>query len=290
MFFQQLVNGISIGSIYALIAVGYSLIYSLLSFTNFAHAIAVTAGAYTGFYMLTKVSSNIILALLVATATGALVSSLIEVAAYRPLLNKKAKRIYLLIAGLGITTIGENAVIIALGGRFKAYPVTFSIQPINFLGTNLSSVDFVIFVASVIMLILVEIIIQKSKIGLAIRGASFSLETTSLMGVNVKQLIFLVFFIAGTLAGFAGFFLGIKYTAYPALGQLTTKAFISAVFGGLGSIPGAVIGAMLLGIFEALISAYISSSMRDMFSFSLLIIILLVRPTGLMGKRMEDKA
>ncbi len=290
MLIQQLVNGLSIGSIYALMAVGYSLIYSLLSFTNFAHSIAVTVGAYTGFYMLSKISPNISIALLIAIIIGGLISSLIELITYRPLLNKGAKRIYLLIAGLGSSTVGENLIILIFGGRFKAYPIAFSAKPINVFGANIGTVDLIILIVSIIALIMVEILIQKSKIGLAIRGAAFDLDITSLMGVNVNQLILFVFIIAGVLAGLSGFFLGIKYTAYPALGQMTTKAFISAVFGGLGSIPGAVLGAIILGVLETLISAYISSSMRDIFSFSLLIIILLIRPTGLMGKTTEDKA
>lgn len=290
MFIQQLLNGLSVGSIYALMAVGFSLIYSLLNFTNFAHSVAVTVGAYTGFYILTLVSPSTALASVIALIAGAMLSSFIELSTYSPLLNRNSKRIYLLIAGLGVSTIGENLIIITLGGRFKAYPNTFPIEPIKILGANVSVVDCVILIMSIVALILIQVLIRKSRIGLAIRGAAFDLNTTSLMGVNVNKLILIVFMIAGALAGLAGFLLGIKYTAYPLLGQMTTKAFISAIFGGLGSISGAVIGAFILGILEIFISAYISSSMRDIFSFSLLILVLLIRPTGLMGKVTEDKA
>ncbi len=291
MFVQQLINGLSIGSVYALMAVGYSLIYSLMRFTNFAHGVVVTAGAYVGFYALTLISPNIALAFLLALIIGGIVSAFIEVTTYRPLLLKNAKRTYLVIAGLGLSIVAENLIIVTLSGRFKAYPQSIiKSTPIDLFGATLGSTDLLILIVAVVALIAVELYVNFSRNGLAIRGAAHSLDTTSLMGVNVSKLIFSVFMIAGILAGIAGFFLGIKYTAFPQLGQLTTKAFISAVLGGLGSMTGAVVGAFVLGIMETFVSGYISSSLRDVFSFSLLIIILLIRPQGLMGKSTEDKA
>ena len=258
MFFQQLVNGLSIGSIYALMAVGYSLIYSLLNFTNFAHSITVTIGAFCAFFFLSNLVQNLYLGIAIAVLVAGGLAMLIELLGYRPLLQKKARRIYLLITGLGISTMCEN---------------------------------LIIFVVSMIALIAVELFIRKSRAGLAIRGASFDLEATSLMGVNVQKLILIVFMIAGSLAGLAGALLGAKYTAFPTLGTaMTNKAFISSVFGGLGSIPGAVLGAILLGVGETMIASYVSSSMRDIFAYLLLVIVLFVRPSGLMGKEAEDKA
>lgn len=290
MLIQQLITGLSIGSIYALMAVGYSLIYSLLNFTNFAHSVAVTVGAYASFYYLSLVTDNILLAAICSVVVGGVISMFIERTAYEPLLNKSAKRIYLLIAGLGVSIIGENLIIVLIDGRFKAFPTKFSSQPITIFGASTDLIDLIILAFSTLALVAVELFIKKTKAGLAIRGAAFDLNATSIMGVNVRKLILIVFLIAGTLAGMAGSFLGIKYTAYPTIGSLTNKAFISAVFGGLGSIPGAVVGAMVLGISETMISAYVSSSLRDIFSFALLVIILLFRPTGLMGKVSEEKA
>ena len=290
MFFQQLINGLSVGSIYALMSVGFSLIYSLLNFTNFAHNITVTIGAYAAFFFLTYAIDNLYFAILIAILVSGGLAMIIQFLAYRPLLKKNAQRIYLLIAGLGISTMSENLVIIMFGGRFRAFPITFSTEPVNILGSSVGLVDLVILVISVLVLLLVELFIQKTRSGLAIRSASFDLDTTSLMGVNVQKLILIVFMVAGGLAGLAGAFLGIKYTAYPSIGSMTTKAFISSVFGGLGSIPGAVLGALILGVGETMISGYISSSMRDIFSFSLLVLILFIRPSGLMGKASEDKA
>ena len=290
MLVQQLINGLSIGSIYALMAVGYSLIYSLLGFTTFAHSATVIMGAYMGFFMLSKISLNISLALMGAIILASMLGIFIEITTYRPLLNKNAKKIYLLIAGLGISTIGENIVIATVGGQYMPFPQIFPIQPIKIFGATVGVVDIIILAASVFALILVEILISRTKIGLAIRGASYRLEATAIMGINVNKLIIFVFALAGSLAGLAGFFLGVKYTAYPQLGSMTTKAFISAVFGGLGSVKGAMLGALILGIIETLVSAYISSQMRDIFAFALLVIVLLIRPTGIMGKINEDKA
>lgn len=290
MLFQQILTGLSIGSIYALMAVGYSLIYSLLNFTNFAHSVAVLVGAYSSFYFISLVTDNVFLMVICALVAGGLISMGIEKSTYQPLLNKGAKRIYLLIAGLGLSIIGENLVVVVIDGRFHPIETSFSSHPVNVLGASIGLVDLVIVAVSAIGLIAVELFIQKTKAGLAIRGAAFDLNTAALMGVNTRKLILMVFLIAGVLAGTAGSFMGLKYTAYPTIGNLTTKAFISAVFGGLGSLRGAVVGALLLGVCETLVSAYINSQLRDLFSYGLLIIILLIRPAGLMGKLSDDKA
>lgn len=290
MLFQQILTGLSIGSIYALMAVGYSLIYSLLNFTNFAHSVAVLVGAYSSFYFISLVTDNVFLMVICALVAGGLISMGIEKSSYQPLLDKGAKRIYLLIAGLGLSIIGENLVVVVIDGRFHPIETSFSSHPVNVLGASIGLVDLVIVAVSAAGLIAVELFIQKTKAGLAIRGAAFDLNTAALMGVNTRKLILMVFLIAGVLAGTAGSFMGLKYTAYPTIGNLTTKAFISAVFGGLGSLRGAVVGALLLGVCETLVSAYINSQLRDLFSYGLLIIILLIRPAGLMGKLSDDKA
>ncbi|MEG2020708.1 MAG: branched-chain amino acid ABC transporter permease [Oscillospiraceae bacterium] len=291
MFIQQLINGLSVGSVYALMAVGYALIYSLLNFTNFAHSITVTIGAFATFFFLTYSMQNLMVGIIMGIVAAAVLAAFIQFVAYRPLLKRKAGRVYLMIIGLGVSVMGDNLVIIAFSGRFRIYPVNFSSQSLKIFGANVGVVDIVIFVVSMLALLVVEVIIRKTRLGLAIRGASFSLETTSLMGINTYQLILAIFIIAGALAGIAGSLLGAKYTTYPSLGTFyTSKAFICAVFGGLGSLPGAVVGALVLGISEAMISAYVSTTMRDLFAYILLIVILLIRPSGLMGKSSEDKA
>lgn len=290
MFLQQLITGLSIGGVYALMAVGYSLVYSLLNFTNFAHGASILIGAYAGFYFTAYISDNFFLASIFALLLGAVLAMFIERVCYQPLLDKNAKRLYLLIAGLGISIIGENIIVVLIDGRFHAYVTEFSSRPIEIFGVNIAFADLVILIICAVSLLILQFVINKTKIGLAIRGASFDLTTTAIMGVNVRKLILVVFLLAGSFAGLAGVFLGVKYTAYPTMGNLTNKAFISAVFGGLGSLPGAILGAVILGVLETMISAYVSSSLRNVFAYGLLIAILLIRPTGLMGKSADDKA
>lgn len=291
MFIQQLINGLSVGSVYALMAVGYALIYSLLNFTNFAHSITVTIGAFTTFFFLTYAMENLFLGIVAGIAVAAILAAFIEFIAYRPLLKRNARRVYLMIIGLGISVMGDNLIIIAFSRRFRIFPVNFPAESIQILGANIGVVDLLIFFVSMAALLIVEWIIKKTKLGLAIRSASYSLEATSLMGVDTFKLILSIFLIAGSLAGVAGTLLGAKYTTYPSLGTFyTNKAFICAVFGGLGSLPGAVVGALILGVSEAMISAYVSTTLRDLFAYFLLIVILLIRPSGLLGKSSEDKA
>ena len=291
MFIQQLANGLSVGSVYALMAVGYALIYSLLNFTNFAHSITVTIGAFATFFFLTYAMENLFWGIAAGIMAAALLAAFIEFIAYRPLLKRNSRRVYLMIIGLGISVMGDNLVIIAFTGRFRIFPVNFPAESIKIFGANVGLVDILIFVVSMLALLVVELIIKKTRLGLAIRSASYSLEATSLMGVDTFKLILSIFLIAGSLAGVAGTLLGAKYTAYPSLGTFyTNKAFICAVFGGLGSLPGAVVGALILGVSEAMISAYVSTSLRDLFAYFLLIVILLIRPSGLMGKSSEDNA
>ena len=292
LFLQQLINGLAIGSVYALMTVGYSLIYSLMSFTNFAHGVVVTVCAYVGYFVLSFFITNIPVGIICALVSGLAVSVIIELSTYRPLLLRNAKRLYLCIAGLGLSIMAENLIIIFLSGRFKSYPAeVLTLGNITVGSATIGIIDLVILGVSVVALAGLEIYIRTSKDGLAIRGASFSLDNASIMGINTDGLMIKVFAIAGALAGVAGFFCGIKYTAYPKLGSsLTNKAFISAVLGGLGSLPGAIVGSFILGVLEVMVAGYVSSTLRDVFSFSLLVVILLVKPTGLMGKSSEDKA
>ncbi len=287
-----MINGLSIGSIYALMAVGYSLIYSLLNFTNFAHAIAVTIGAYVSFFLFTVMAPNLYVAFFVAMCSGAIVSVLIEIVVYRRMLIKHNKKLYLMIAGLGLSMVAENLLIIYISSISQFFPNELTnMGTINLFGYGVGKIDLLILVMSIVTMLLLQAYITFTKDGLAIRSASKSLEYTSLMGVNPDTLLMKVFMIAGMLAGIAGLFMGIKYTAYPTLGSvMTNKAFVSAVLGGLGSLPGAIFGAFILGLLEVMITGYVSSALRDMIAFGVLILVLIVRPTGLMGKSSDDKA
>lgn len=291
LLFQQIVNAIAIGGIYALMSVGYALIYSLLRFTNFAHGVAVTFGSYMIYVALTHITSNFYLGLLFGVLAGTAVALLIEITAYRPLLIKNSARSSLTIIGLGISTIGTNMIILIFSSRFKVIPTDFGGKSIQLFGAYLSLIDIIIITICFIMLAGVLFLVHRTKIGLAIRAASHDLDSAALMGVDVQKFLTIVFTIAGAMAGIAGVMLATKYQAYPTLAStMTNKSFISSVVGGLGSLGGAVIGSFVLSTGEVMISGYLSSELRDIFSYSLLIFVLLVRPYGLMGKRFDDKA
>lgn len=289
-FLQQLVNGVSIGFVYALIAIGYSLIFSILSFSNFAHGSFITIGAYSGFYMLMAANFPIYIAIPVAMLGGAAVAILADKLAYKPLRDRGSPTLYFIIAAMGMSILVDNTIIATIGPRFRSYPQLFSVTSIELSGISISTMDLAAAGIAAVMLILLTWLVSKTKVGIAIRAASQDLETVGLMGVNTSLLITAEFLIAGALAGLAGFFLGMKYTVYPTLGSvITNKAYVAAVLGGLGSLPGAVVGSILLGIFEMMIAGYVSSGARDVFVYLLLIVILIIKPSGLMGKKREDK-
>ncbi|MGB9868010.1 MAG: branched-chain amino acid ABC transporter permease [Bacillota bacterium] len=286
---QQLINGLSIGSIYALIAVGYSLIYSILQFSNFAHGSFLVIGAYTGFYVSTAASMPFIVAVLLASITAGAMAVATERVAYRPIRERNSPTLYFIIASMGIAIFCEQTIIATIGPKFRTYPRLLSVTSFNLGSATVAIMDILAAALALVFLALLQYFVARTKIGFAIQAASFDLQIAGLMGVNVNMLIGLVFFIAGLLAGLSGVFLGLKYTVYPQLGYLTIKAFVAAIFGGLGSLPGAIAGSLVLGVLEAFVAAFISSQLRDLFVFMLLIVVLLVRPSGLMGKYVEEK-
>lgn len=289
-FLQQVINGLSLGSVYALMAVGYSLVYSIMNFSNFAHGGVIMVGAYIGYYAMTAANMPFWLAFALCGVGAGLLAVLLEVSVYTPLRNRNAPFLYYIISAMGASIFLENFVIATIGPTYRTYPQVFSTAPIRLAGLSLGRIDLMIIAVAAIGLIALVIIIDKTKIGLGIRASSFSIKASQLMGVNVNVTIFLVFLLGGILAGFAGMLFGMKYTVYPTIGGITTKSFVAAVFGGLGSLPGAIIGSVLLGVIEVMVSGYISSNFRDLIAFVILIGILIVKPTGLMGKPSEDKA
>jgi len=287
---QQLVNGLSIGSVYALMAVGYSLVYSIMNFSNFAHGGVIMLGAYFGFFGLTALKLPFFVAFIVASVGTALLAVLIERIAYKPLRARRAPFLYFIISAMGASIFLENIVIATIGPTFRTYPVIFSRDPIAFGPIAVGRLDLIMFAISAVCLFGLILFIEKTKTGKAIQAAAYNMKACALMGVNTDRVVLLVFALGGFLAGVAGVFFGMKYTVYPQIGNITTKSFIAAVFGGLGSLPGAVIGSVLLGTIETLVSGYISSQYRDLIAFVILIGVLIVRPTGIMGKSAEDKA
>jgi branched-chain amino acid transport system permease protein len=272
-------------------AVGYSLVYSIMNFSNFAHGGVIMIGAYIGYFCLTLLKVPFVVAFLIsALGAGALAVSM-EKVVYRPLRKRNAPFLYFIISAMGASIFLENIIIASpIGPTFRTYPPIFSMTPIMLGKVALGRIDLLMFIISAVSLAALMYIIEKTKVGLSIRATSYSIKASTLMGVNADKVIFIIFALGGLLAGVAGMLFGMKYTVYPQIGNITTKSFIAAVFGGLGSLPGAIIGSVLLGLIETFTSGYLSSQYRDLIAFALLIFVLVVKPTGLMGKSTEDKA
>lgn len=289
-FFQQLINGISIGSVYALMAVGYSLVYSIMNFSNFAHGGVIMFGAYFGFYFMTLSGFSFPVAFILSGICAGILAIVIERIAYKPLRDRNAPFLYFIISAMGVSIFLENIVIATIGPTFRTYPEVFSSKSLELGPLSLGKIDLTMFIISAICLAILIYLIEFTKIGKAIQATAYNMKASALVGINTNVIITLIFALGGILGGVAGVLFGMKYTVYPQIGVITLKSFIAAVFGGLGSIQGAVIGSVLLGIIETITSGYVSSQYRDLIAFTLLIFVLVVRPMGLMGKVTEDKA
>jgi branched-chain amino acid transport system permease protein len=270
-------------------AVGYSLIFSILSFSNFAHGAVIMLGAYMGMVLAAKAHLGLGLVVIGSVVGAGILSVCNERAAYAVLRRRRAPSLYLMISAMGCSMFLENMVYATIGARFYSFPEFFKRQVIQVGGSSLSLLDLFAFVISMGAIAALHIFITRTRTGISIRAGVNDMTMCSLMGVNTDRLISIVFFLAGAFAGVAGVFLGIKYLVYPTMGWVTNKAYIAAVIGGLGSLPGAMIGGIILGVLETLVSTYVSSIMRDVFSFTALVVLLICLPNGLLGTDTEEK-
>ncbi|WP_155593076.1 branched-chain amino acid ABC transporter permease [Lysinibacillus cavernae] len=286
---QQLVNGISLGSIYALIALGYTMVYGIIKLINFAHGDVFMIGSFIGFYAIAKWELGFFPALLLAMAVCAIFGVLIERIAYKRLRN--ATRIAALITAIGVSLLIEYTTIFFRGAQPAAYPEVFKNKSFDVFGVQISSTSILILSVAVVLMILLQFIVHKTKIGKAMRAVSHDADAARLMGINVDNTISATFAIGSALAGAAGVIFGVYYTKIdPLMGVIPgVKAFIAAVLGGIGIIPGAMVGGMLLGVVESLVSALGFSLWRDAAAFVILILILIFRPSGIFGKNAREK-
>jgi branched-chain amino acid transport system permease protein len=289
VFIQTLLTGLAIGGIYALMAVGYSLVFSILNFSNFAYGSIIMLAAYVSYFAMAKMGMPIAVAVIMSILGAAALCFLNERLAYSPLRKRRASSLFFMISAMGTAIFLENLVYALVGAHFYAFPEIFKSKNLTFGGVSIGYLDVFAIIFSAITIYALHTFLQRSRTGIAIRAASYDIQVCSLNGVNNGALIGLVFALAGGLAGVSGTFLGMKYIVYPTMGWITNKAYIAAVIGGLGSLPGAVVGGILLGILETFVSAYVSSVIRDVFSFSLLVLLLMVMPTGLFGRFLEEK-
>lgn len=292
-FLSYLIKGISLGSVYAIIALGYTMVYGIAKMLNFAHGDVIMVGAYSVFIMSTSLGLSpffgVLASIVVCTALGLT----IERVAYKPL-RGAASPLAVLITAIGVSYLLQNIALLVFGANTISFTSVINISPITFGSNNeltISGETIVTIIAGIIVMVGLTLFVNKTKMGHAMRAVSEDKGAASLMGINVNATIALTFAIGSALAAIAGVLL---CSAYPTLNPYTgampgIKAFVAAVFGGIGSIPGAMIGGVLLGIIEVFGKAYISSQMADAIVFAVLIIVLLVKPTGILGKNIQEK-
>ena len=290
-FFTFLINGISLGSIYAIIALGYTMVYGIAKMLNFAHGDVIMVGSYMVFLSMGSLGLPPVLAVLLAVAVCTILGISIEKIAYKPL--RKASPLAVLITAIGVSYFLQNAALLLFGANTKMFTSVISLPAISLAEgqINITGETQVTIIVCIIIMIGLSLFIKKTKAGQAMLAVSEDKGAAELMGINVNGTISLTFAIGSALAAIAGVLL---CSAYPTLNPYTgsmpgIKAFTAAVFGGIGSIPGAFIGGILLGIIENLSKAYISSQLSDAIVFSVLIIVLLVKPTGILGKKINEK-
>ena len=288
LLLQQLVSGISIGAIYSLLAVGYALVYSVYNFTNWAFDGFMVFATFIGFTAITSLTLPLWLAVLISIGLTVALSVIVETTSYRPLRQRKAPRLFMMISAMGVNLAIVNTLNAVYGGLFRRFPFE-DLEPIFLGNLSIGRMDLIAMVISAAVLALLWWFLYKTKLGLGILASSVDILTASLMGINNNNVAITVFTITGVLSAVAGLFYGMKYAVYPTMGAVTIKAMIASIIGGLGSLPGAVIGSMILGVLETLVAGYISSTYRDMFSFAFLILMLLFMPNGIMGKSMDEK-
>ena len=298
IFVQQLINGLAVGSIYALIALGYTMVYGVLKLINFAHGDLFALGAYLGFTALFSFNLagelnlffSLSVCVIIVMGFSALAGHILERVAYRPL--RKSDRLSAVVSALGASIFVQNAIMLVWGAQSKSYRADFLPNiVVNVLGHEIPFLKLVVFVASIVVMLSLYFFINRTRIGMAIRASAIDQGAAKLMGINVKRVIAIVFMIGPALGGLAGVMVGLCYGQVDFdMGKLYgLKAFTAAIIGGIGNIPGAMIGGLLLGLVEAFGAAYISVAWKDAITFFVLILILIVRPTGILSERVAEK-
>lgn len=288
-FLQQLINGLSLGSIYALIALGYTMVYGIIKLINFAHGDIYMVGAFVGYTAINSFNLSFLPALIVSMVFCAILGVLIERIAYKPLRN--ATRVAALITAIGMSYLLQNGMIYLVGSETRAFPQVIENKVYEFAGLQVSQTQIMIFSTTIILMLALQLIVQKTKMGKAMRAVSTDADAARLMGINVDNVISFTFALGSSLAGAAGVLVGLYYNSIePMMGYAPgLKAFIAAVLGGIGIIPGAMFGGFTIGIIETLVSGYGGSMIKDAVVYLILIIILIFKPSGLLGKNVKEK-
>ena len=288
LFTQQIVNGLSLGAIYALIALGYTMVYGICKLINFAHGDIIMVGSYIAYVLLAN-GISLPVSIIASVVGCVIVGVLIEKIAYKPL--RDTSRISLLITAIGISYLLQNLCQLIMGVNPLTFPSIINIESLNFFGVTITGNMLVTLIISIILMIVIDLLVKKTKIGKAMRAVSEDREAASLMGININSIISITFAIGSALAAIAGILWAANYPQLkPTMGSLPgIKAFIAAVFGGIGIVPGAVLGGFLLGLIETMTKAYISTQFSDGIVFLILIVMLIFKPNGILGKNEKEK-
>ncbi len=286
---QTLISGLSLGSIYALIALGYTMVYGIAKMLNFAHGDIIMIGAYAGIVAVAQIGLPPVIAVLLSIVICALLGMLIEFLAYKPL--RAAPPLSVLITAIGVSYFLQNIALLIFGSQQKAYPTVVSLPSFQLGGVTIDGITILTLAITAVIMVVLTLFINKSKLGKAMRAVSEDKAAASLMGISVNRTITLTFAIGSALAAFASIFYGMTYVYIkPTTGAMPgIKAFTAAVFGGIGSIPGAMLGGILLGLIEQMSKTYISTLWADAIVFGVLVLVLVLKPTGLLGKKVSEK-
>ncbi|MBE6013165.1 MAG: branched-chain amino acid ABC transporter permease [Lachnospiraceae bacterium] len=289
MFMEQLNNGLALGSIYALTAIGFTMVYGIIRLINFAHGDIYMMGAYFALLGITVLKLPIFLAFLFGMACACILGFLISRLAYKPVF--KAPKINLFLCAIGASIFLENTAMLVFGPETQSFPEVIKNSTYSFMGLKVTTLQLIIFSTAIVLMVILTYIVKYTKLGRAMRCTSQDMDAARLMGINTDRIVYFTFVLGSSLGSAAGILVGMYYRAvYPMMGFMPgLKAFVSAVIGGIGSIPGAMLGGMIMGVSESLGAAYISSGYRDAIAFIILIIILLFKPSGLLGKETGDK-
>lgn len=289
MFMEQLNNGLALGSIYALTAIGFTMVYGIIRLINFAHGDIYMMGAYFALLGITVLKLPIFLAFLFGMACACILGFLISRLAYKPVF--KAPKINLFLCAIGASIFLENTAMLVFGPETQSFPEVIKNSTYSFMGLKVTTLQLIIFSTAIVLMVILTYIVKYTKLGRAMRCTSQDMDAARLMGINTDRIVYFTFILGSSLGSAAGILVGMYYRAvYPMMGFMPgLKAFVSAVIGGIGSIPGAMLGGMIMGVSESLGAAYISSGYRDAIAFIILIIILLFKPSGLLGKETGDK-
>ncbi len=288
-FVQTLISGLSLGSIYALIALGYTMVYGIAKMLNFAHGDIIMVGAYAVIVSVFSLGMPPVVAILISVAVCALLGMLIERLAYKPL--RHAAPLTVLITAIGVSYLLQNVALLIFGSEQKAFPTLFKIPSLHFGEVIVDGITLMTLAVTAVIMIGLTLFINKTRMGKAMRAVSEDKEAAGLMGISTNHTITVTFAIGSALAAVASIFYGATYIyVKPTTGAMPgIKAFTAAVFGGIGSIPGAMLGGIVLGLIEQLSKAYISTLWADAIVFAVLVAVLVVKPTGLLGKQQNEK-